>query len=219
MPSVFITGAGGGLGREFVRQYTQAGWDVLAPTRAEMDVTDETSIAAYVASLPLASIDVLINNAGVRNALGSGSVLGQFTRQGWLPTLEVNVLGPALTTQALLPHLRRGAGKKIVTLSSRLGSFGAGGGANSGGAGSSYYAYRASKSAVNQLGRCLAIDLGPEGFICALFDPGWVRTPMGGDKATLGVEESVTRMRALIDALQPSDNGRFIALDGGTTSF
>ena len=216
MPTIFITGAGGGLGREFVRQYAEDGWHVIAPTRADMDITSEASIVAYVSRLQDTPIDVLINNAGMRNRGPDASTLGSFTREGWLPTLTVNVVGQALVTQAVTPLLRRGAQKKVVLLSSRLGSFGVGGGGNSGGGGSSYYASRVSKSAVNQLGRCLALDLGPEGFICALLDPGWVRTAMGGEQATLSPQVSVEKMRVLIGGLTPEDNGRFIALDGET---
>jgi NAD(P)-dependent dehydrogenase (short-subunit alcohol dehydrogenase family) len=219
MPTLFITGAGGGLGREFVRQYSGAGWNVIAPTRADMDVTDEKSIAAFVSRLGDTGIDVLINNAGMRNPGPEASRLGAFTRDGWLPTLSTNVIGPALVTQALLPCLRRGPQKKIVILSSRLGSFAQGGGGNSGGVGSSYYAYRVSKSAVNQLGRCLAIDLGPEGFTCVLLDPGWVRTPMGGAQAALDPHDSVARMIAQIEALGHSDNGRFVSLNGETVGW
>lgn len=219
MPTLFITGAGGGLGREFVRQYREAGWTVIAPDRADMDVTDRTSIETYVSRLGDIGIDVVINNAGMRDPGPEASSLGDFTRDGWLPTLTTNVIGPALVTQAILPMMRRGVEKKIVILSSRLGSFASGGGSNSGGGGSSYYAYRVSKSAVNQLGRCLSIDLGPEGFICALLDPGWVRTPMGGAQAALAPQESVARMIGLIGDLRPVDNGRFISLDGGTVAW
>ncbi len=216
MPTLFITGAAGGLGLEFVRQYREAGWTIIAPTRADMDVTDRNSIEAYVAKLGDVAVDVLINNAGMRNATPQASQLGAFTAEGWMPTLATNVIGPALVTQAVLPLVRRGAQKKIVLLSSRLGSLAAGGGGNSGGGASSYYAYRVSKTAVNQLGRCLAIDLGPEGFICALLDPGWVRTPMGGAQAALTPEESVAKMRKVIAGLEATDNGRFISLDGET---
>lgn len=214
MPTVFITGAGGGLGREFTRQYAQAGWRVIAPARAEMDVTDEVSIGAFVAGLGDVGVDVLINNAGIRNPAPAASRLGAFTRDAWLPTLVTNVIGPALVTQAVLPLLRRGSGKKVVTLSSRLGSFAHGDGSSSGGGSSSYYAYRVSKTAVNQVNRCLAIDLGPEGFVCAVLDPGWVQTPMGGARATLLPEDSVTKLRAVIDKLKPEDNGRFLSLSG-----
>jgi len=69
---------------------------------------------------------------------------------------------------------------------------------------------------VNHLSRCLALDLVEENMICALLDPGWVRTNMGGETATVSPQNSVTRMRAIIEALRPEDNGRFIALDGQT---
>jgi hypothetical protein len=39
---------------------------------------------------------------------------------------------------------------------------------------------------------------------------------MGGETATVSPQNSVTRMRAIIEALRPEDNGRFIALDGQT---
>jgi NAD(P)-dependent dehydrogenase (short-subunit alcohol dehydrogenase family) len=214
MPTLFITGAAGGLGREFVRQYREAGWTVIAPARTDMDVTDRASIEAYLAALPHEAVDVLINNAGIRNPEPAASRLGSFSKEAWLPTLTINVIGPALVTQSVLPLLRRGAQRKIVTLSSRLGSFAAGGGSNSGGAGSSYYAYRVSKSAVNQVNRCLSLDLESEGFICTLLDPGWVQTPMGGTGATLTAAESVAKLIAVVSRLSPRDNGKFISLDG-----
>ena len=214
MPTVFITGARAGLGQEFAVQYRAAGWRVIAPTRADMDVTRRDSIDAYVAALQGEAVDVLINNAGVRIRDGAASRLGDFTLDAWLPSLTVNVVGPALVTQALVPDLKKGGQKKVVTLSSRLGSIAAGGGANSGGGGSGYYAYRASKAAVNQVNNCLSIDLGPLGFICALINPGWVRTEMGGENATLSPEESVAQLRKLIAQLAPEHNGKFLDYDG-----
>lgn len=214
MPTVFITGAGGGLGQEFKRQYQEAGWNVIAPKRKDMDVTDRSSIEAFVTGLGDHPIDLLIHNAGIRHPGPEASTLGSFTKEAWLPTLEINVIGPALVTQALLPLMRRGKGRKIAILSSRLGSLAAGGGANSGGGGASYCAYRVSKTAVNQLGRCLAIELEAEGFICTLLDPGWVRTAMGGYQAKLSPQESVSKMRLLIERLEPSRNGAFLSLDG-----
>jgi len=216
MPNVLITGAGGGLGLEFVCQYRAAGWQVIAPTRSDMDVTDANSINAFVQRLGPMPIDLLINNAGLRNPAPEASTFGALTRTAMEETFACNSIGPALVTQALLPLLRLGQSSKIVILSSRLGSLAAGDGKNSGGGGASYYAYRISKTAVNQLARCLALDLVEENMICALLDPGWVRTKMGGETATVSPQNSVTRMRTIIEALRPEDNGRFIALDGQT---
>jgi len=214
MPTVFITGARAGLGLEFAHQYAEAGWRVIAPGRQECDVIDMASIGTFISTLGEAPIDLLINNAGVRNAHPSGSKLGEFTLEGWLPSLTVNVVGPALVTQALLPNLMRGDMKRVVTLSSRLGSIAGGGGSNSGGGGSSYYAYRASKAALNQVNNCLSIDLGPRGFTCVVVNPGWVQTRMGGANATMSPADSIAQMRRLIDGLKPDDNGKFIDANG-----
>ncbi len=214
MPTLFITGARGGLGKEFVRQYTVAGWKVIAPAHSDMEVSSRSSIEAFVNTLGGEPIDILINNAGIRNSDPAACRLGKFRTEAWMPTFAVNVVGPALVTQGLLPNLREGCHKKILTLSSRLGSIGAGGGPNSGGASSSYYAYRASKASLHQVNHCLAIDLGPDGFICALLNPGWVRTAMGGINAPVSPEVSVKNMRKIIAELEPKHNGKFIDLDG-----
>ena len=65
---------------------------------------------------------------------------------------EVNALGPLRVDAGLLDHL--GAGAKIAIITSRMGSIADN---DSGG----YYGYRASKAAVNAIGKSLAIDLGP----------------------------------------------------------
>jgi len=214
MPTVFISGARTGLGQEFASQYRADGWRVIAPTRGDMDVTNNQSIEAYVAALDGAPVDVLINNAGVRSTEPAACKLGSFTLEAWLPSLTINAVGPALVTQSLVENLKKGEQKKVITLSSRLGSLSSGGGSNSGGSGSSYYAYRVSKSAVNQVNRCLSIDLEPFGFTCVVMSPGWVKTQMGGAGASLTPQASVTALRKLITGLDPSRTGQFIEVDG-----
>ena len=44
--------------------------------------------------------------------------------------------------------------------------------------------------------------------------PGWVRTDMGGSRATFDIETSVSGMKAVIDGLRPEDSGKFLAHDG-----
>jgi len=213
--SVLITGAARGLGHEMARQYRDQGWRVLAPSRAELDVTDSASIAAYAKTIEADPIDVLINNAGVRLTGDDANKLGALAPEPWLVTLSVNTIGPAMVTQAVLPHLRRGRLRKVISLSSRLGSLSAGGGANTGGGGASYYAYRVSKTALSQVNRCLSLDLGPEGFACVLISPGWVRTDMGGAGATDTPAEAARDILQAIDQIGPADNGAFIDRHGG----
>lgn len=217
-PTVLITGANRGLGLEFARQYAADGWTVIgtarSPDRADdlkaldvqvlqLDVTDQASIDALVATLDGRAIDMLINNAGIFPRVGK---IDEVDAGDYSLTLMVNTLGPVLVTQALMPNLRASEMKRIVNITSRLGSIEL----NSG----NFYGYRESKAALNMFTKTLGTELGPEGFICLTIHPGWVRTDMGGPTANLSPEESVTGMRAVIDSLAPEDNGTYRSYAG-----
>ena len=216
--TVLITGANRGLGLEFARQYKAAGWTVIGtarnPARAnelkglnvqvvQLDVTDRDSIATMAATLDGRGVDMLINNAGIFPRV---SEIEEVDADDYAQTLMVNTLGPVLVTQALMPNLRQGELKRVVNITSRLGSIEL----NSG----NYYGYRESKSALNMFTATLAAELGPEGFICLAIHPGWVRTDMGGSTANLSPEQSVSAMRAVIDNLTSQDNGTYRGYNG-----
>ncbi|CAN0450105.1 unnamed protein product, partial [Phaeothamnion confervicola] len=69
------------------------------------------------------------------------------------------------------------------------------------------YPYRASKAAVNSLTRNLALDLKSDGISVAAFDPGWVRTDMGGANASISAETSAAGLLKRILALSPKTTG------------
>ena len=180
-------------------QLAAAGHDVLGLSRADrFDVREKD---AFRVEHP---IDALIVNAGVQNRAGT---LAELDFPAVLDTFDVNALGPMRVLRALLPNLRHGHRRLVVFLSSRMGSFGEYGGAN-------MYAYRASKAALNMFVRCVADELGPEGFCCVALHPGWVRTDMGGIDATLSPEESVRGMLNVLGQLDGSANGQFLDQTG-----
>ena len=95
--------------------------------RLPLDVTDAASIAAAVLAVQAhnEALGVLINNGGVYPHAGSGDAhqrLGQLTHNDALETLMVNVIGPLLVAQALLPLLRAGRKGRILSISSGQGS-------------------------------------------------------------------------------------------------
>ena len=222
MPSVLITGANRGLGLEFTRQYAAAGWRVFAACRdpagardlaavegdvsAEtLDVDDGPQVAALANKLSGQPIDVLINNAGI---YGPKDVTRDtVVYDAWGQVFRTNAMSPLAVSAAFAANVAQGGQKKIITLSSIMGSI-----AENDSSGD--FIYRSSKAAVNAVMKSLAGDLKSEGITVAVLHPGWVRTDMGGPDAAIEAPESVTGMRAVIAGLKESDSGRFLNYDG-----
>lgn len=220
MPTVLISGANRGIGLEFARQYAQAGWRVIATSRSpgkaealralgpsvtvhHLDVADFAAIAALGRTLGRDSVDVLIANAGIGGP--TAMTPDAIDIEGWGETFRINAMAPLVLAASFQPQVARSEQRKMIAITSRLGSMGANG---EGGR----YAYRSSKAALNAVWRSFALD-HPE-LIVAVLHPGWVRTDMGGRDALLGVEESVTGLRRVIAGLCKADSGRFYNYDG-----
>ncbi len=221
MPRTYvITGASRGLGLELVRQLRNRGERVFGTVRGAaasaaverlgaapvmLDVTDPRAVDA-LPGLVGVPVDVLINNAGVSS---EQKTLASLDAADMERVLRVNSVAPIMVARALLPRLRESSTRRIVHLSSALGSLASF-------AGGSSYAYRASKAALNMLNLSLAHELKPEGFTCVAMHPGWVRTDMGGPEAPLSPAESVASMISTLDTLHPGMNGAFLNHDGRT---
>ena len=121
--------------------------------------------------------------------------------------LDANTLGPMRVVEAFVGNVAKGSQKKIVTITSGMGSLEDN---TSGGA----YAYRSSKAAVNMVVRSLALDLAPRGITCIVMNPGWVRTDMGGAGGKISPAESIKAMRSVIANLRPDDSGKFLNYTG-----
>lgn len=222
MPTVLITGANRGLGLEFTRQYAAADWRVIATSRTpdkadalkalgprvsvhRLDVADLTATAALGHTLAAETIDVLIANAGISVARDMTAATVTAGVEAWERTLRVNAIAPLALAGAFHAPVARSEQRKMIAITSRLGSMGA----NSDGG---LYAYRSSKAALNAVWRSFALD-HPD-IIAVLLHPGWVRTDMGGAGALLEPEASVTALRRVISSLAKGDSGRFYNYDG-----
>ncbi len=218
MPTIFITGAGRGIGLELARVYAASGYHVIASVRniaetksaldfaelIELEVTDPVSVAALHQAMEHKTIDVLINNAGIIGPDAQSTTDMDFV--GFMKTLEVNTVAPLRIVQALLPALKRGATPKLATISSMMGSLNY--------ASSDRVAYRASKAAANKVIQCLATDFKPLGIAVASLHPGWVRTDMGGASADIDVKISAAGIKSVMDRLSLNTTGRFWNYDG-----
>src|SRR5690606_41356634 len=77
-----------------------------------------------------------------------------------------------------------------------------------------YYGDRASKAAVNAIGKSLAMDLAPRGIAVVLLHPGRVATDMLGGQGDIGPDEAATNLIARMDALTLEDSGSFWHANG-----
>jgi NAD(P)-dependent dehydrogenase (short-subunit alcohol dehydrogenase family) len=131
MTTTLITGANKGLGLESTRRLLEAGHTVYAGMRnldnraaaealgaipVQLDVTDDASVAAALASLP--ALDVLVNNAGIT---GSHPPVADFGPDDLRTVFETNVYSVARVTKAALPLLTASANPVIVNVASGLG--------------------------------------------------------------------------------------------------
>jgi NAD(P)-dependent dehydrogenase (short-subunit alcohol dehydrogenase family) len=122
-------------------------------------------------------------------------------------SFAVNAAAPLLITQALSPLLLRGNKPRVLCVSTQLASIAQASGFRT-------LSYAMSKAALNMAVKRLAAELGGRGIVVMAFHPGWVKTDMGGESATLAPETSVHAMLGLIEHAGTEDGGRFLAYDG-----
>ncbi|MCH9692980.1 MAG: SDR family oxidoreductase [Gammaproteobacteria bacterium] len=214
MSTFLITGCNRGIGLQLASQLQQRGDDVIGVCRTPsdelraldiriidgIDVADGESVAKLRQELGDTTIDVLVNNAGILlrdefGALDYDEMLQQY---------RVNTLGPLRVTEALAGNMRDGA--KVAIVTSRVGSIAD----NSSG---NYYGYRASKTAVNQIGTNLMHELKPRGIAVALLHPGLVATEMTNQQG-IAPEDSARGLIQRIDDLTIESSGGFWHAEG-----
>ena len=234
---VLLTGSNRGIGLEFVRQYAQQGWQVIATCRApdkavelqalaaanpaivveELDITDQSEIDSLSKKYAGQPIDVLINNAALLGPRGD-QAFGHQDYELAVSQYEVNALGPMRVSHAFLENIRAAGPGKIITLGSAAGSNGylrppA-----------DFYSYRASKAASHFLMHNLSLELADEGVIVGLLNPGLVDTrglaDIGpDDPVPEDFRQIVKLIRAgVIELSEPADSvAAMIALIDGLT--
>lgn len=180
-----VTGAGAGIGQGIAELFAQEGAKVVVAELDEKggravvaginaaggsamfhrtDVSKESEVQLMVeaAAKRFGAINILVNNAA---AFVFGKV-EDIKDSDWQRVFGVNVIGSSYCVRAVLPHMRRAGGGAIVNLAS-VSSFVAQ---------PAFIPYNASKGAVLQLTRCLAMDLAPDRIRVNAICPGAIKT-------------------------------------------
>jgi NAD(P)-dependent dehydrogenase (short-subunit alcohol dehydrogenase family) len=229
-PTVLITGGNRGIGLEYVKHFTERGWNVIAtarkPEQAEelntlakkhksitveqLDVTDHARIEALAAHYKGQPIDILLNNAGLTPRYKTAfNPLNNIDFDIALKSFKVNAIGPLKMCQAFMDHVAASDQKKIIIMSSKVGSISASPKMPM------FYSYRGSKAALNMYMYTLSFETPKKNVILTLLSPGIVNTTEGTKiPNAIEKEESVSKMMKVIESLTLKDNGRFLSYDG-----
>ncbi|SEP75536.1 SDR family oxidoreductase [Microlunatus flavus] len=201
--TVLVTGANGGLGREFVAQVLERGavkvyasarspqaWDDPRVVPLPLDVTDAESVARAAATA--ADTTVVVNNAGVTAAAPIATGEMQVLRD----VFETNFFGAVAVAQAFAPVLAAHGGGALLNVQSVLSWVGLAG------------AYSASKAAFWSAGNSLRLELAPQGTQVTNLHFGYTDTPMAS-QVDAPKNDPADVVRAALDGLEA---GRFEVL-------
>ncbi len=192
-PTAVITGGEGTLAQAMAAEFRAAGWRVHAPSRADMDVREGASVAAWFAGQE--RLDLLINNAGLRR----DAAFAKLTENDWNEVVSVNLSGVARCCRAAHRLMQARGRGHIVNLSSHTARHGVAGQA----------AYGAAKAGLLALTQSLAAEWGPENIRVNAVLPGWMPTRFNAT-VPAAVHEEVRRGHHLGRFNTPEQTARFV---------
>lgn len=149
---------------ELATEISNSGGQALA---LEVDVSKAADIETCVSTAQehFGGIDILVNNAGT--TIGTGAFLDS-TCDEWQKSFQINLLGPMMFCQTVIPVFKTGGGGVIVNVGS-TGSLGAEAG---------FGAYTAMKHGIVGLTKTIAAEFGDQNIRCNVVCPGYVMTDM-----------------------------------------
>ena len=201
--TVLVTGSNRGMGLEFVAQFAERGWSVIATSRSpsddydlielakdnpkiqieQMDVTKTSEISNLAEKYQNQSIDLLINNAGMSGDRRN-QAWGQIDQNEFTKLISINAFGALKVAEAFSKNIANSEDKKIVAISSVAGSI------SSMGRPSSLPILSISKAALNMAMKTVALRLKDEGVTVILINPGAVDTRALRQAFGLSLEEA-----------------------------
>lgn len=216
-----VIGATGGIGQAIASCLSQdpncaSVTELGRRTALAIDLEDEASIASAAEQVGKEGpVHLVFDATGVlhKDALQPEKALKSIDPDAMARVFAINAIGPALLMKHFHRLTPRNSKSVIASLSARVGSISdnrAGG----------WYAYRASKAALNMIWKTAAIEvsrLKPHA-VCIVMHPGTVATslsePFAGNRPVDQPEIAARRLLAVIDGCDTSANGSFLAYDG-----
>lgn len=216
---VLITGGSRGIGFATVEVLRKAGYEVIAPPRAELNLADSASIDQFIKKNKNLRLYALINNAGVNNP----EWIDQVHDENIVETIQVNLIAPIRLIRGFVPLLKKNRRSHIINVSSMFGVVARG----------KQVLYTATKFGLNGVTKALALELAKYNILVNSVCPGFVNTDLTkintpeknaelAKEVPLGrfaePEEIANLVEFLISDKNTYITGEIIVIDGGYTS-
>ena len=169
---LLITGGQGGIARACHEEFQSHGWEVLVPSKHQLDVSDSGAVEAFISSC--GPIDLLLCNAGITE----DCLLAQMNEASWDKVLDVNLKGAFRCARAVSAQMLRRRAGHVIFVSSHSAFNPPIGQAN----------YAAAKAGLVAMGKSLAKEWGGRSVRVNVITPGFIETKM-----TAGVSAEMRR--------------------------
>lgn len=216
--TVFISGAARGIGLAIYQKLKKENYKIIAPTRQELDLSDNTSVNRYFKKHKDLKVDILINNAGINFPAWVDELSDDNIDQH----IQTNLVSPIKLIRTFIPYMKKNNWGRIINISSIFGIVARG----------KQTMYTATKHGINGVTKALALELGSYNILINSVCPGFTNTdlvkrnapeknaliskdiPLGRFAEPKEIAELVS---FLISNRNTYINGQCIIIDGGFT--
>lgn len=215
-----VTGGSRGIGKKIVEQLEREGHVVYAPTRAELDLSDENSVKLFLEQHKEEQYDIIVNNAGINDINDIENITDEEIERA----MQINLLTPLKILRAFVPAMKQNQYGRIVNIGSIWGIVSKRG----------RTVYSITKHGIHGLTKTLAVELAEYGILVNTVCPGFTLTELTKKNNTPEQIKEISQeipMKRMAEPEEIADavcylvsernsylTGQLIAVDGGYTS-
>ena len=191
-----ITGGSRGIGKATVECFQKGGYQVIAPTRDELNLLDNASIEAFLAKIGDMQIDTIVNDAGI-NDIHALADVGDAELERMIQT---NLLAPIRLLRGVIPSLKKSENGRIVNIGSIWAAVSKSGRS----------LYSATKNGLHGITNTLALELGQDGVLVNTVCPGFTLTELTRKNNTPEQIEAISSQIPVKRMAQPEEIAKLI---------
>ncbi len=217
--TILLTGASRGIGKAIFNKLKKD-YEIIAPTRKELDLSDNKSIDAFIKKNKNTKVEIIINNAGINFP----QWIEEMSDENIENTIQINLVAPIRLIRGFVGNMKKNKWGRIVNISSAFGIVARG----------KQVLYAATKHGINGVTKALALELAKDNILVNSVCPGFTKTDLVVKKNSsekiallekdipLGRLAEPEEIASLVAFLISTDNtymtGSSIIIDGGFVS-